>query len=90
MWSVTDRPEAMLQVSGVKQSPGLPCLVQNRQHNLVPQGCVQADDLLDVTEQFGRFHLSQQPTLLQVQQSTQEQLEQWTENKKPVRGLTVS
>ncbi len=70
----TDRPEAVVQVSGVEQSPGLPGLLQNRQHDLVPQGCVEADDLLDVTEQLGGLHLRQQTALLQIQQPTQEQL----------------
>lgn len=70
----TDRPEALLQVSGVEQSPGLPGLLQHRQHDLVPQGRVEADYLLDVTEQLGGLHLRQQTALLQVQQPTQEQL----------------
>lgn len=64
----------MVEVSGVEQSPGLPGLLQDRQHDLVPQGRVEADDLLDVSEQLGGLHLRQQTALLQVQQPTQEQL----------------
>lgn len=79
----TDRPEAVVQVRGVQQRPGLPGLLQDGQHDLVPQGRVEADDLLDVAEQLGGLHLGQQAALLQVQQPTQEQLQRATE--KPVR-----
>lgn len=72
----THRPEAVVQDSGVEQSPSLPGLVQDRQHDLVPQGGVEADDLLDVAEQLGGLHLRQQAALLQVQQPAQEQLKQ--------------
>lgn len=71
----THRPEAVVQDGGVKQSPSLPGFVQDRQHDLVPQGRVEADDLLDVAEQLGGLHLRQQATLLQVQQPAQEQLQ---------------
>lgn len=71
----TDRPEAVVEVSGVEKRPGLPGLLQDRQHDLVPQGGVEEDDLLDVTERLGGLHLRQQAALLQVQQPTQEQLE---------------
>lgn len=63
-----------MQVGGVQQGPGLPGLVQDRQHDLVPQGPVQADDLLDVAEQLGGLHLGQEAALLQVQQDAQEEL----------------
>lgn len=77
--TTTDHPEAMVKVGGVEQSPGLPSFLQDRQHDLVPQGRVEADDLLDVTEQLGGLHLNQQTALLQVQQPTQEQLEKDTD-----------
>lgn len=70
----TDRLEAVVKVRGVEQSAALPGLLQDGQHDLVPQGCVEADYLLDVTEQLGGLHLRQQTALLQVQQPTQEQL----------------
>ncbi|TNN36415.1 hypothetical protein EYF80_053415 [Liparis tanakae] len=71
----TDRPEAVVEVGGVEQRPGLPGLLQDRQHDLVPQGRVQAQYLLDVAEQLGGLHLGQQAALLQVQQPAQEQLQ---------------
>lgn len=70
----TDRPEAFVQVPGVQQRPCLPGLVQGGPHDLVPQGGVEADDLLDVAEQLGGLHLGEQAALLQVQQPAQEQL----------------
>lgn len=57
--TVTHRPEAVVEVGGVEQSPGLPGLLQSREHHLVPQGRVEADYLLDVTEELGGFHLGQ-------------------------------
>ncbi len=63
-----------MQVGGVEQSAGLPGLLQDRQHDLIPQGRVQTDNLLDVAEQLGGLHLRQQAALLQVQQPAQEQL----------------
>lgn len=71
----TDRPEAVVQVPGVQQRPGLLGLVQGGPHDLVPQCGVQADDLLDVAEQLGGLHLGEQVALLQVQQPAQEQLQ---------------
>lgn len=78
---MTDRPEAVVQVGGVQQGPGLSGLVQHRQHDLVPEGGVEADDLLDVAEQLGRLHLGQQAALLQVQQAGQEQLRKGGEKR---------
>lgn len=74
MYDQTDRPESVVQVRGVQQRPGLPGLLQDGQHDLVPQGGVKLDDLLDVAEQLGGLHLGQQAALLQVQQRAQEQL----------------
>lgn len=71
----TDRPEAVVQVPGVQQRPCLLGLVQGGPHDLVPQGGVEADDLLDVAEQLGGLHLGEQAALLQVQQPAQEQLQ---------------
>lgn len=71
----TDRPEAVVKVGGVQQSARLPGLLQDRQHDLVPQQRVQADDLVDVAEHLGGLHLGQQAALLQVQQAAQEQLQ---------------
>lgn len=71
----TDRPEAVVQVPGVEQGPRLPGFVQDGPHHLVPQGRVEADDLLDVAEQLGGLHLGEQAALLQVQQPAQEQLQ---------------
>lgn len=71
----TDRPEAVVQVPGVQQRPGLPGLVQGGPHDLVPQGGVEADDLRDVAEQLGGLHLGEQAALLQVQQPAAEQLQ---------------
>lgn len=70
----TDLLEALVQLGGVQQRPGLPGFFQDGQHDLVPQGCVEADDLLDVAEQLGGLHLGQQAALLQVQQPRQEKL----------------
>lgn len=77
MHSVTaaDRHEAVVELRRVEYSPGLSGLFQHWQHDLVPQGRVETDDLLDVAEQPGGLHLRQQTTLLQVEQATQEQLE---------------
>lgn len=78
MASATYRSETVVKVSGVQQSPGLPSLLQGRQHDLGPKGGVEAGDLLNITEQPGGLDLRQQAALLQVQQSTQEQLEKDT------------
>lgn len=72
--TLTDRHEAVVQVVGVEECTRLPGLLQDRQHHLVPQGPVKANDLLDVAEQLGRLRLRQQAALLQVQQPTQEEL----------------
>lgn len=72
--TLTDRGEAVVQVGGVEECAGPPGLVQDRQHDLGPQGPVKANDLLDVAEQLGRLHLRQQATLLQVEQPAQEAL----------------
>lgn len=64
--TTTDRHEAVVELCRVEQSPGLSGLFQDWQHDLVPQGCVEADDLLDVAEQLSGLHLCQQTTLLQV------------------------
>lgn len=53
---------------------GLPGLVQDGQHDLVPQRPVKADDLVDVAEKLRGLHLHQQAAVLQVQQATQEEL----------------
>lgn len=73
-----------MKVSWVEQGPGLPGLLQHRQHDLVPQGRVEADNLLNVAEELGGLHIRQQATLLQVQQPTQEQLEKVTQ-----RGVSL-
>lgn len=70
----TDRPEAEVQIGWVQQCPGLPGLLQDGQHDLVPQGRVEADDLLDVAEQLGGLRLGEQAAVLQVQQPAEEQL----------------
>lgn len=64
--TTTDRHEAVVELGRVEQSPGLSGLFQDWQHDLVPQGCVETDDLLDIAEQLGRLHLCQQTTFLQV------------------------
>lgn len=79
--SETNHSETMVKVSGVEQSPGLPSLLQGRQHDLGPKGGVEADDLLNIAEQLGGFHLRQQAALLQVQQPTQEQLQEGRHKK---------
>lgn len=71
---MTDRPEALVQIGGVQQRPGLSGLLQDGQHDFVPQGRVEADDLLDVTEQLCRLRLGEQAAVLQVQQPAEEQL----------------
>lgn len=88
----TDRHEAVVQVGGVEERSRLPALLQHRQHHLVPQGPVKANDLLDVAEQLGRLHLGQQAALLQVQQPTQEELHVHPEGNTDVRlqGLRSS
>lgn len=80
----TDRHEAVVQVGGVEECPRLPGLLQHRQHHLVPQGPVKANDLLDVAEQLGRLHLHQQAALLQVQQPAQEELHVHPDGNKDV------
>lgn len=70
----TDRPEAVVQIGGVQQCPGLPGLLQDGQHDLVPQGRVEVDDLLDVAEQLAGLGLGEQAAVLQVQQPAEEQL----------------
>jgi len=77
----TDRPETVVKVGGVEQSPGLPGLLQDWQHDLVPQGRVESQYLLDVTEQLGGLHLGQQTAFLQVQQPAQEQLQKVIQKK---------
>lgn len=72
---LTDHHEAVVQVGGVEECTGLPGLLQDGQHDLVPQLPVQADDLLDVAEQLRGLHLRQQAALLQVDQATQEELQ---------------
>lgn len=74
----TDRPEAVVELRGVQQGPGPPGLLQDGDHDLVPQSRVEPDYLLDVTEQLVGLHLRQQAALLQVQQPTQEQLQNHT------------
>lgn len=71
----------MVKGGGVQQRPGLPGLLQDRQHDLIPQGRVEAHNLLDVTEHLGGLHLRQQTALLQAQQPVHEQLERVKENK---------
>lgn len=66
--------EAVVQAGGVEQRPGLPGLLQDGQHDLVPQLPVEADDLLDVAEEPGGLHLRQQAALLQVDQAAEEEL----------------
>lgn len=73
--TLTDRGEAVVQVGGVEERVGPPGLLQDRQHDLGPQGPVKANDLLDVAEQLGRLHLRQQAALLQVEQPAQEELQ---------------
>lgn len=70
----TDRPEALVQVGGIQQRPGLPGLLQDGQHDFVPQGRVEVDDLLDVAEQLAGLRLGEQAAVLQVQQPAEEQL----------------
>lgn len=72
---VSDHHEAVVQVGGVQECTGLPGLLQDGQHDLVPQLPVKAKDLLDVAEQLGGLHLRQQAALLQVDQPTQEELQ---------------
>lgn len=73
-----------MEAGRIEQGPFLPGLIQDRQHDLVPQTGVEADDLLDVTEQLGGLHLRQQAALLQVQQPTQEPLDTHTKDNKPL------
>lgn len=70
----TDHHEAVVQVGGVEERAGLPGLLQDGQHDLVPQLPVKANDLLDVAEELGGLHLRQQAALLQVDQPAQEEL----------------
>lgn len=95
--ALADRHEALVQVGGVQQGPGLPGPVQDRQHDLVPQGPVQTDDLLDVAEQPGGIHLGQEAALLQVQQHAEEELQGGKDGEggregglKPPRGAPTS
>lgn len=78
-----------MQVPGVQQRPCLLGLVESWTHDLVPQGRVQADDLLDVAEQLVGLHLGEQAAFLQVQQAAQEQLQRGQRervNKSLVKG----
>lgn len=53
----THHLEAIKEVSGVKQCPGLSCLGQHRGHDTAPQLAVQPDDLPNVAEEPLRIHL---------------------------------